>query len=72
VVTVEGIGSVKKGLHPVQKELSDRFCLLRFCVSSAQRSYPRVIARRARAPCRPRVAACAGRKEQGQAPTITA
>jgi xanthine dehydrogenase iron-sulfur cluster and FAD-binding subunit A len=24
VVTVEGIGSTKKGLHPVQKELADR------------------------------------------------
>lgn len=24
VVTVEGIGTVKKGMHPVQKELSDR------------------------------------------------
>jgi xanthine dehydrogenase iron-sulfur cluster and FAD-binding subunit A len=24
VVTVEGIGSVKKGLHPVQQELADR------------------------------------------------
>ena len=27
VVTVEGIGNTKKGLHPVQKELSDRFVL---------------------------------------------
>ena len=25
VLTVEGIGSVKKGLHPVQQELADRW-----------------------------------------------
>ena len=30
VVTVEGIGSVKKGLHPVQKELSDRWMFVSF------------------------------------------